>query len=197
VCESKMNQCQMLIIPADTTPYAGGCFIFDILLPSDYPNQVPTCNLQTTGGGTVSFNPNLYSDGTVCLSLLGTWQGDNTWTKNSSLLQLAVSLQSLVFVPEPFYNEPGYESQQGTSGGKNQSKDYNQDVRVNTVTHAMLTQLSTPPPGWETVIRTHFKLQKDDILERITQWAAEDSTGVATLNGLKTHLEAAIDKIVL
>ena len=27
----------------------------------------------TTGAGTIRFNPNLYSNGTVCLSLLGTW----------------------------------------------------------------------------------------------------------------------------
>lgn len=31
--------------------------------------------LATTGGGKVRFNPNLYNNGKVCLSLLGTWSG--------------------------------------------------------------------------------------------------------------------------
>ena len=33
------------------------------------------------GSGTVRFNPNLYQNGKVCLSLLGTWSGgvDEQW----------------------------------------------------------------------------------------------------------------------
>lgn len=64
----------MIIGPPDT-PYANGCFIFDIFLPADYPVRPPKVNLITTGGGAVRFNPNLYRCGKVCLSLLGTWQG--------------------------------------------------------------------------------------------------------------------------
>ena len=83
--------------PADT-PYSMGCFLFDAFLPREYPNIPPVMSLQTTGGcnmssfsycpfcfncnyfvivclvagrGLVRFNPNLYSDGKVCLSLLG------------------------------------------------------------------------------------------------------------------------------
>jgi ubiquitin-protein ligase len=84
--------------------------LFDIYFPSDYPNQSPKVNLQTTGYGEVRFNPNLYNCGKVCLSLLGTWSGgqNETWDpKASTLLQVLVSIQSLIFVPEPFFNEPG------------------------------------------------------------------------------------------
>lgn len=28
-----------------------------------------------TGKGKIRFNPNLYKDGKICLSLLGTWRG--------------------------------------------------------------------------------------------------------------------------
>lgn len=48
-------------------------------------------NLQTTGQGTVRFNPNLYHCGKVCLSLLGTWsgsQGENWDPAGSTLLQV-------------------------------------------------------------------------------------------------------------
>lgn len=50
--------------PADT-PYAGGLFFFDILFPGDYPTDAPLMLLETTGGGRVRFNPNLYADGKV------------------------------------------------------------------------------------------------------------------------------------
>lgn len=47
-------------------------------------------------------------DGKVCLSLLGTWDGDKgeSWNaQTSTLLQVLVSIQSLILVPEPFFNE--------------------------------------------------------------------------------------------
>ena len=47
-----------LIIGKDT-PYEDGCYIFDIYIPNDYPNNPPKVNLQTTGKGTFRFNPNL------------------------------------------------------------------------------------------------------------------------------------------
>ena len=99
----------MITGPQDT-PYANGCFLFDVYLPSEYPNVPPKVNLMTTGKATVRFNPNLYNCGKVCLSLLGTWSGSagESWDpKVSSLLQLAVSIQSLIFVSEPYFNEPG------------------------------------------------------------------------------------------
>jgi hypothetical protein len=84
--------------------------LFDIYCHSNYPNNSPYVNLQTTGYGAVRFNPNLYNCGKVCLSLLGTWSGgqNETWDpKSSTLLQVLVSIQSLIFVPEPYFNEPG------------------------------------------------------------------------------------------
>lgn len=45
------------------SPYAFGAFLFDVFFPSDYPHNPPLVNLETTGHGTVRFNPNLYTDG--------------------------------------------------------------------------------------------------------------------------------------
>lgn len=50
----------------------------------------------------------MMTDGKVCLSLLGTWDGDRgeNWNAaTSTLLQVLVSVQSLILVPEPFFNE--------------------------------------------------------------------------------------------
>lgn len=66
---------KIMIAGPDGTPYAGGLFEFDCLIPLEYPHKPPLMHLRTTGGGTVRFNPNLYNCGKVCLSLLGTWPG--------------------------------------------------------------------------------------------------------------------------
>ena len=58
--------------------------------------------------GVHQFNPNLYNGGKVCLSLLGTWRGGSKteeWTEKSTLLQVFVSIQALIFVKYPYYNE--------------------------------------------------------------------------------------------
>ena len=62
--------------PKDT-PYHNGIFEFHAYLPDGYPSTVPEVLLCTTNGGTFRFNPNLYANGKVCLSLLGTW----TWVR--------------------------------------------------------------------------------------------------------------------
>ena len=67
--ESRIDVLKALISGPADTPYALGLFLFDIFMPPTYPQEPPTVNLQTTGNGMVRFNPNLYSDGKVCLSL--------------------------------------------------------------------------------------------------------------------------------
>ena len=80
-------------------------FVFDIFFPDKYPHVPPLIKLTTTGAGTVRFNPNLYNDGKVCLSLLGTWHGGDASEKwdpaRSTLYQVLVSIQSIIMVCQP------------------------------------------------------------------------------------------------
>ena len=88
---------QVLITGPAETPYANGCFEFDVYFPPDYPNSPMLINLETTGHHTIRFNPNLYNDGKVCLSVLNTWHGrpEEKWNaQTSSFLQVC-----LLFVP--------------------------------------------------------------------------------------------------
>jgi ubiquitin-protein ligase len=112
-----------MIAGPEGTPYEGGLFEFDCFMPIEYPNKPPLVHLRTTGGGTVRFNPNLYNDGKVCLSLLGTWPGryvlcvtcvfyantvdrpEEQWSPKSSLLQVLVSIQSMILIDAPYFNE--------------------------------------------------------------------------------------------
>jgi ubiquitin-protein ligase len=100
-------------------------FEFHAYFPIDYPNSVPEVVIHTTDNGKVRFNPNLYETGKVCLSLLGTWQSSKSasWIPEvSTFYQVIISIQSLIFVDEPYFNEPGYESLINTEKGNNTSK---------------------------------------------------------------------------
>lgn len=39
------------------------------------------------------------------------------------------------------------------------------DIRINTIKHAMIGQLQNPSQGFEDVIKAHFYLKKDRILQ--------------------------------
>lgn len=171
--DDKLTLMKALITGPEETPYSCGCFQFDIFFPTGYPKIPPLVNLQTTGSGTVRFNPNLYNCGKVCLSLLGTWDGQQgeQWNETTStILQVLVSIQSLILVPEPYFNEPGYEQEIGTEPGDKHSAEYNLDIRINTIKHAMIGQMQNPSPGFEAVIRSHFYLKKNQILREVEEW---------------------------
>jgi len=63
----------------------------------------PNVLLRTTDGGRVRFNPNLYSSGRVCLSILGTWDGP-AWSSAESLASVLLSIQSLM-CPKPYHSK--------------------------------------------------------------------------------------------
>ncbi|XP_022243129.1 uncharacterized protein LOC106460649 isoform X2 [Limulus polyphemus] len=166
-----------LITGPEGTPYSNGCFLFDIYFPYEFPNNPPMVNFQTTGGGTVRFNPNLYKDGWVCLSLLNTWRGftEEHWHKTSTVLQVLISIQSFIFTEKPYFNEPGYESKIGTEKGNEQSYLYNRHIRCANIKHAMLGQLHNPSPGFGEVIKSHFYIKRHRIIQEVESWAAESS----------------------
>lgn len=98
----------LIMGPADT-PYEGGFFYFLVACTSDYPIKPPKVKLLTTGNNTVRFNPNLYRNGKVCLSILGTWSGPS-WSPAMNLSSLLISIQSLLN-EKPYHNEPGFEQE--------------------------------------------------------------------------------------
>lgn len=155
----RLDVMKVLITGPVDTPYANGCFEFDVFFPPDYPNSPMLINLETTGRHTVRFNPNLYNDGKVCLSVLNTWHGrpEEKWNPHtSSFLQVLVSIQSLILVSEPYFNEPGFERSRGTPTGTMNSLGYNSNIYQACVRWAMLEQIRNPNPVFKEV--SSFKL---------------------------------------
>lgn len=46
----RMDKVRALITGPEGTPYAFGCFVFDVFFPGDYPQVPPLMELETTGG---------------------------------------------------------------------------------------------------------------------------------------------------
>ncbi|KAK4449477.1 UBC-like protein [Podospora aff. communis PSN243] len=130
-----------LIIGPHETPYEFGFFEFAFKFNKDYPRKSPTVNATTTNGGRCRFNPNIYANGRVCLSILGTWRGERgeEWSAAQGLESILLSIQSLMS-SNPYENEPGFEDANEASDKKNQ-KDYVQKIRHETLRISVIQRL--------------------------------------------------------
>lgn len=185
--KTRVDLMKSLITGAIGTPYAHGCYEFDIFCENSYPNGPPKMNLMTTGGGQIRFNPNLYACGKVCLSLLGTWRGNATenWdAKLSTILQVLLSTQAIIMSEEVYFNEPGFENEAGTADGEKRNEGYMSIVRYGNVKYAMLGQIKKPSKGFETVILRHFYVKKAEILTDVHKWVERADKVEAMFTGL-------------
>ena len=94
-----------LIIGPDDTPYQNGYYLFDITYPYNYPHAPPKFKFCTSDGYT-RFNPNLYVEGKVCLSILNTWSGEQ-WSACQSISTILLTLCTILH-NKPLLNEPGF-----------------------------------------------------------------------------------------
>lgn len=100
----------------------------------------------------------------------------------STLLQVLVSIQSLILVPDPYFNEPGWEQSRGTPRGDNASKSYNANIRKHTIDASIKSHLTNilskknPYPEFEAIMIKHF-LEKRSLIEvELKSWSRQDSS---------------------
>ena len=146
-----MKHIQALSIGPPNTPYENGFYFFNIDFPNDYPFSPPKVKFLTYDYG-IRFNPNLYTNGKVCLSILGTWSGPG-WSTCLNLNTILLSIQSLLN-DNPLTNEPGFEKESGVK-----SKNYSSIIAYSNIKTATIKMLETPPAGFEVfkdVMGNHF-----------------------------------------
>ena len=102
--ETDMLHGQALIVGPTETPYAYGYYYFDIRFPTNYPQSPPVFTYDTNDGMT-RFNPNLYKNGKVCISVLNTWRGEQ-WSPCQTISSILLSVCT-VLNNKPLLNEPG------------------------------------------------------------------------------------------
>ena len=103
--ESNFLKGYALICGPSDTPYEYGFYFFKILFPDNYPISPPKltfCNYDTSNH--TRFNPNLYRNGKVCISILNTWRGEG-WTSCLTLKTVLLSIQTILN-RNPLINEP-------------------------------------------------------------------------------------------
>jgi ubiquitin-conjugating enzyme E2 Z len=102
--DTDMMKGYALIVGPSDTPYFGGNYFFEFFYPQDYPHSPPKVKYWTNGNN-IRFNPNLYTCGKVCVSLLNTWRGDQ-WTSCQTISTVLLTLCTLL-CSNPLLNEPG------------------------------------------------------------------------------------------
>lgn len=162
--EDRMDCFRFIIVGAPETPFYLSWFMFDLQLDSDHPNHPPRVFFRSLGP---KLHPNLYEDGNVCLSLLGTWQGvdvENWDPANSNILQVVLSIQGLILgVKEPYYLEAGYDRHRGTTEGAANSLVYNERSFLLSV-QQMKKLIENPPIEFKTLVHQSFKKHKTLLL---------------------------------
>jgi ubiquitin-conjugating enzyme E2 Z len=93
-----------MIIGNEGTPYAGCFYLFDVEIPKIYPMSPPKVNMITMNDQ-FKFNPNIYENGKVCMSILNTWKGPS-WTACHTLKTVLLSIRAMILVENPLINEP-------------------------------------------------------------------------------------------
>ena len=91
----------------------------------------------------------------------------------SNYFQVLVSIQSLILVSEPYFNEPGYERSRGTPAGTASSLEHDANIRQATVKWAMLEMIKKPPSAFKDAVRKHFSFKKKEVKMQCDAWAKE------------------------
>lgn len=172
----KPNCARYLMTGPPNTPYAYGIYIFDSYTDHMYPLTPPYLQFINTSG--LRINPNLYGNGKVCLSLLGTYIGpkpheSEKWNPTlSSLYQILISIQSHIFVNNPYFNEPGFEKLQGTAEGDRKSQNYNEYIQYDATMCGIIDIIRWIDryPNFKNAILTHFYFKKNKIINQYNEW---------------------------
>ncbi|MES1908628.1 MAG: SUMO-conjugating enzyme UBC9-B [Cercozoa sp. M6MM] len=75
------------------SPWEGGMYKLRMIFPPTYPNKPPKCQFTP-----VIFHPNVYTSGTVCLSILSE---DKDWKPSITIPQVLRGIYELLAEPNP------------------------------------------------------------------------------------------------
>lgn len=153
-----MNGYACVFGPQDT-PYEDCPMLYTFTLPSGYPFDSPIVLFNTYDGRT-RFHPNMYTEGKVCLSILGTWSGPK-WSSIMRISSVLLTLQSIM-TANPITNEPGYEN-----ANPQLAKAYSRFVEVACMRYILERAESTTHPLQFESFKEEFQTRLPATLERL------------------------------
>lgn len=175
--ENNIKIIHALIIGPTDTPYENGIYYFTINISEKFPFESPTVKFETINGN-IRFNPNLYDNGKVCLSILGTWPGPK-WSPVQTIKSLLISIRSLLN-ENPIMNEPGYDNYKLTDL---KSISYNKYIKYHNYSFALLEMLKNDSfyPYFKNEINNHLKKKYNIIIQDLSKLKKYDNELVNTL----------------
>ncbi len=180
--EENIMHARIMMIGPEETPYENGFYFFNFTFPNDYPFNPPAVKYETRDGN-IRFNPNLYTCGKVCLSLINTWEGPK-WTSCQTIRSVLISLRGLVLgTKHPLQNEPGYEN--CTDG---RSENYNRIIEHENYRVAVIKMIENPPKGFEVFVPKmveYLKMKYPWYNKRLKQLSVFDNTQITSIYGMK------------
>jgi ubiquitin-protein ligase len=172
--DTNMMKGYALIIGPEDTPYFGGYYFFELHFPPDYPHSPPNVKYWTNANN-IRFNPNLYTCGKVCVSVLNTWRGDQ-WTSCQTISTVLLTLCTLL-CKDPLLNEPGVTQE------NNDIKNYNSIIEFSNIKIAICDILEKKPgvyfPFFElfyNYVKDNFFKNYDELLRFVEKKISEDNS---------------------
>eukprot|EP00878_Enallax_costatus_P030743 GHUV01033525.1.p1 GENE.GHUV01033525.1~~GHUV01033525.1.p1 ORF type:complete len:153 (+),score=26.09 GHUV01033525.1:246-704(+) len=101
----------------------------------------------------------------------------------------------MVFVPDPYFNEPGYERDAKTPHGKQKSASYNHDLRLQTAKHAILGGLRHPDPVFKEALWVHYGFRGPAVLGMLQKWVQEGGSEKAQLQEQVEQITVELSKL--
>ena len=68
-------------------------------------------------------------------------------------MQVLISIQGMILIEEPYFNEPGFERTAGSGTGQQESERYNRRIQQHNLQHALLPALKKPPPAFKEALQ--------------------------------------------
>jgi len=171
-----------MIVGPSETPYFGGFYFFEFKYPSDYPYSPPLVTYMTNGDN-IRFNPNLYVNGKVCISLLNTWRGEQ-WTSCQSISTILLNLCTLL-CKDPLLNEPGISKYHADFN------KYTSIIEYKNIEIAILRMVSKHPSTFNDkfnifypFIKENFLKNNDLILKYLEEKSINDNNTSTLITGI-------------
>lgn len=174
VDEDNINFIYAMLVGPEKTPYEKGFYFFHFEYPTEYPMKPPKATYCTQGNfagdsvvRNVRFNPNLYTCGKVCLSMLNTWSGPG-WVPANTISNVLVAIQALVLNEMPLQNEPGFEL-----SSKTVLEKYNKIIEYANIKISVFEMIFNPPqkfavfkPKMNEIFKKNIDFYRNFILSR-------------------------------
>lgn len=155
-----------LIIGPEDCIYEHGAYFFEFSFPPNYPLQPPVVTYHTNDGKT-RFNPNLYRNGKVCVSILNTWKGEQ-WTSCQTIRSVLMTLVTL-FHNDPITNEPGFSANDPEASKYNKIIEYK---KFEVAIIGVMTKKYLPDMflGFFSIYRDHFMKHREKIENKLSEY---------------------------